>query len=293
MIRSLCLKITSSIWFEKIVITFIVLSAILIGLETSPHLVTNYGDWLRLGNTVVVSCFALEAALKLISVAPRFSLYFRNGWNVFDFSILLLSILPISEQFVMVARLLRVLRTLRLISVWPRMRILVGALIQSLTSIFNILFLFGILAYIYAVMGYFLFSQIDPKHWGSLGLALLSLFKIVTLENWSGLLGQVSSTLPYAWMYFVSFIVLGTFVIVNLFIAVMLSNMENEERAEHDDAEKRGFAELSAEIRALKTLVQKLESKINEAPEKILAPTNSGLQHSANLERAPTSSASP
>jgi voltage-gated sodium channel len=292
MIHAFCQQVVAAKSFEKIIITLILSSAILVGLETSPSFVANHGDWLQLGNTLVVSCFALEAALKLTSVAPRFSTYFRNGWNVFDFSILVLSVLPISGQYVMVARLLRVLRTLRLISAWPRMRMLVSALIKSLSSIFNILFLFGILAYIYAVMGYFLFSHIDAKHWGSLGLALLSLFKIVTLENWSGLLGEVSGGQPYAWLYFVSFIVLGTFVIVNLFIAVMLSNMENEERAEHDDAEKRSFAELSADIRSLKALVQKLEIKMTNPPEKIIAPTNSDLHHSTDMERAPTSSAS-
>ena len=268
MISAYCQRVVAAKSFEKIIIAFILLSALLVGLETSPDLVANYGNWLQLGNILVISCFAIEAALKLGSVAPRFSMYFHNGWNVFDFSILVFSLLPISGQYVMVARLLRVLRTLRLISAWPRMRVLVGALIQSLSSIFSILFLFSILAYIYAVMGYFLFSHIDPKHWGSLGLALLSLFKIVTLENWSGLLGYVSGAQPYAWLYFVSFIVLGTFVIVNLFIAVMLSNMENAERAEHDDAEKRSFAELSADIRDLKILVQKLESKMGEPMEK-------------------------
>ncbi|MGB9150226.1 MAG: ion transporter [Burkholderiales bacterium] len=283
MIRTFCQRVVAAKSFEKIIIAVIVLSAILVGLETSPSFVADYGYWLQLGNTLVISCFAMEAALKLGSVAPRFSIYFRNGWNVFDFSILLLSVLPVSGQYVMVARLLRVLRTLRLISAWPRMRVLVSALIESLSSIFNILFLFSILAYIYAVMGYFLFNHIDPEHWGSLGLALLSLFKIVTLENWSGLLGYVSDAQPYAWLYFVSFIVLGTFVIVNLFIAVMLSNMENAERTEHDDAEKRSLAELSADIRDLKMLVQKLESKMNEPMEKnMVSATREHVAHPAS-----------
>lgn len=283
MIRALCQRTVAAAWFEKIVIAIILLSAILVGLETSPAIVASYGDWLQLGNTLVMSCFALEAVLKLTSVAPRLSMYFRNGWNVFDFSILLLSILPISGQYIMVARLLRVLRTLRLISAWPRMRVLVGALIKSLSSIFNILFLFGILAYIYAVMGYFLFSHIDPKHWGSLSLALLSLFKIVTLENWSGLLAYVSEAQPYAWLYYVSFIVLGTFVIVHLFIAVMLNNMESAERAEHDAAEKRSFDELSADIHDLKMLVQKLESKMNEPMEKnMMSATRKHVAHPAS-----------
>lgn len=249
-------------WFERGVLAVVLVSATLVGLETSATVTAHYADWLQWANRLVVACFAAEAAIKLIAVAPRFSVYFRNGWNIFDFSILVLSLIPLSSQYVMVARLLRVLRTLRLVSAWPRMRLLVGALIQSIPSIFNILFLFSILAYIYAVMGYFLFSRTDPPHWGSLGSALLSLFKIVTLENWSGLLENVSAAHPYAWLYFVSFIVIGTFVIVNLFIAVVLNSMEENNRLEHDDAEAQSFAGISADIGALRVAVQSLEMQL-------------------------------
>ncbi len=131
----------------------------------------------------------------------------------------------------MIARLARLLRVLRLISTIPELRLIVATLMRSIPSMGNIMLLMSIIFYIYAIAGFHLFHQHDPAHWGTLGLSLLSLFRIVTLEDWTDLMYTAMEAQPFAWMYFVSFVVMGTFVIINLFIAVVINNLE-EAKAE-------------------------------------------------------------
>ncbi|MEM9624219.1 MAG: ion transporter [Pseudomonadota bacterium] len=218
--------ICASDLFNHGITAVILLNAIVIGLDTSAALTASYGSWFAWANKLFLAIFIIEAIIKMAAQAPMVHHYFKDGWNVFDFSIIVLSLLPATGQLATLARLARLLRVLRLISTLPELRLIVATLVRSIPSMGHVLMLMSIIFYVYAVAGYHLFHDIDPTHWHSLGTALLSLFRIVTLEDWTDIMYAAMAVEPWAWTYFVSFVVLGTFVVVNLFIAVVINNLD-------------------------------------------------------------------
>ncbi|RDH85910.1 MAG: ion transporter [endosymbiont of Galathealinum brachiosum] len=219
-------KLVKSAIFEKIIISLILLNALILGLETDPDLVSKYGYWFELAHQFILMSFIIEAMLKISAVVPRLKLYFGDGWNLFDFSVIVLSLIPATGELAMVARLARLLRVLRLISTLPKLRLIVSTLMRSIPSMGHVMLLMSIIFYVYAIAGYHLFHTHDPQHWGHLGVAALTLFRVVTLEDWTDVMYTAMEHYEWAWVYFISFIFVGTFVIVNLFIAVVLNNLE-------------------------------------------------------------------
>jgi len=230
--QSFAMRIVTHRAFEYFIIAVILVSAVLIGMETSADLMAEYEGLLVWGNRIVLTIFVVEAILKMWALAPKIGDYFKDGWNIFDFTIILLALVPSTGEFAMIARLARLLRVLRLISAIPELRLIVATLMKSIPSMGNIMLLMGVIFYIYAVAGQQLFHAHDPQHWGNLGISLLTLFRIVTLEDWTDVMYTAMEMHPLAWIYFVSFVIMGTFVIINLFIAVVLNNLEEakEER---------------------------------------------------------------
>ena len=256
-------RIVSSSWFSHFITGVIVANAIVIGLDTSKDLHADYADLFEWANSLCLLVFIVEALLKLLALAPRSHRYFLDGWNVFDFSIIVISLIPATGQLAMLARLARLLRVLRLISTLPELRLIVATLVRSIPSMANVLALMSIIFYVYAVAGYHLFHEIDPTHWRTLGISLLSLFRIVTLEDWTDIMYAAMAEEPWAWVYFVSFVVLGTFVVVNLFIAVVINNL--------DEAKAERLAELTSpptsdeilrELRATQEVLARMRSKL-------------------------------
>lgn len=223
--------IVTSNWFNHSITSIIVLNAIVIGLDTSDNLSSQYGWLFEIGNYVFLTFFISEAIVKIVAEAPRPWRYFRESWNIFDFSIIVISLIPATGQLAMLARLARLLRVLRLISALPELRLIVETLVRSIPSMVNVIALMSIIFYVYAVAGFHLFNDIDPTHWRTLGISLLTLFRIVTLEDWTDIMYAAMAVEPLAWPYFVSFVILGTFVVVNLFIAVVINNLD-EAKAE-------------------------------------------------------------
>ena len=228
-------QIVEARWFEPVMIGLILFNGLLIGLETSKSFVADYGEWLHLGNDVILGVFIVEVILKLAAVAPRFGLYFRNGWNLFDFTVVLLSLIPATGEFALVARLVRVLRVLRLVSTVPQLRLIVATLVRSIPSMGHVILLMSIVFYIYAVTGFHLFHEHDAEHWGTLGAALLTLFQMVTLEGWVDVMDTAMEAHAWSWIYFVSFVLIGTFVMLNLFIAVVINNLDASKAAELEE----------------------------------------------------------
>ena len=224
--RGFCARVVSAGWFEPFMIGCIIANGIIIGLETSKDIDEAYGQLLHLGNDIFLVIFIIEAALKITAVAPRLKLYFGNGWNLFDFTVVVLSLVPSTGEFALVARLIRVLRVLRLVSAVPQLRLIVATLVRSIPSMGHVILLMGVIFYIYGVTGYHLFHAHDADNWGTLGAALLTLFQIVTLEGWVDVMETAMEALPWAWVYFVTFVLIGTFVMLNLFIAVVINNLE-------------------------------------------------------------------
>lgn len=258
-------RIVQARWFEPWMVALILFNAVIIGLETSHEVMDDYGRWLELGNDVILGVFVLEAVLKITAVAPQLRRYFGDGWNLFDFTVVVLSFIPSTGEFALVARLVRVLRVLRLVSAMPQLRLIVATLVRSIPSMGHVLMLLAIIFYIYAIIGFHFFHQHDADHWGSLGAALLTLFQIVTLEGWVEVMETALEFRPLAWIYFVSFVLIGTFVVLNLFIAVVVNNLEASKAAElealaqpvtHDDV----LEELARTRDALQALQRKLAS---------------------------------
>jgi len=253
--------------FEPFMIGLILFNAVLIGLETSHDVVENYGQWLHLGNDIILWIFVLEAALKITAVAPRLGLYFGNGWNLFDFSIVVLSFLPSTEEFALVARLVRILRVLRLVSAVPQLRLIVATLVRSIPSMGHVILLMSIIFYIYAVTGFHLFHEHDAEHWGTLGAALLTLFQMVTLEGWVDVMDTAMEALPWAWVYFVTFVLIGTFVMLNLFIAVVINNLDASKAAELDDLrDPVTHEEVLDELRRTRDALAELQRRMEALP---------------------------
>ncbi len=255
-------RMTRSHSFEYFIVALIVANAILLGLETSSMLTERYGAWLDFGQWVILGVFIAEAALKLFAVAPRIDSYFRDPWNDFDFLIIVLSLVPAVGALAMVARMARLLRVLRLVSVIPELRLLVTTLVRSLPGMLHILMLTGALMYIYSVIGYQLFSEHDPTHWRSLGVSLLSLFRVITLEDWTDIMYTAMEAHPLAWLYFTSFVVLATFIVINLFTALIVNNLDTMKQARPREVAQETRESMLQELRTARDSLQRLEEQV-------------------------------
>jgi len=205
----------------------IVINAIVLGLETSPSVVLSYGSLLSLLDTVILAVFIIEIAIKM---AYRGLGFFKNGWNVFDFLVVSIALIPASGPFAVV-RALRILRVLRLLSMVPQMRTVVQAFIMAIPGMLSIVALILLIFYVSAVLATNLFGQDFPVWFGHIGRSMYSLFQIMTLESWSmGIVRPIMELYPYAWVFFVPFILLTSFAVINLFIGVIVDSMQSQHR---------------------------------------------------------------
>ena len=251
--------------FEYTIIALILLNGVFLGLGTSPVLAQQYGDLLHLGNQIVLGVFIVEALLKMIALAPRVDMYFRDGWNVFDFLVIVFSLIPATGEFAMVARLARLLRVLRLISAIVELRLIVAALVRSIPSVGHVMLLMSIIVYIYAIIGYQLFHEHDPMHWRNLGISVLTLFNIITLEGWTVVMENAMQLHSWAWIYFVSFVIAGTFVVINLFIAIIINNLDDAKAERLKELQPPvSREELMLELRSTRNALQRLEQRLDE-----------------------------
>ncbi len=207
---------------ERFIIAVIIINAITLGLETSPQMMDSYGPFLVLADRLALAIFTLEIILKILCMKVD---YFRNPWNIFDFLIVGISYVPASGGL-SVLRSLRVLRVLLLVSALPRLRIIVRSLIISLPSIASISLLMCLIYYVAAVVATKIFGAAFPEWFGTIPHSLFTLFQIMTLESWAmGIVRPVSQQFPYAYMFFVPFVLVSSFVILNIFIAVIINAM--------------------------------------------------------------------
>ncbi len=251
--------------FNAFIVGVILANAVLVGLETSASLLATYGPLLELINGVVIVIFIAEISMRVISYWPRPLAFFRDGWNVFDFVIVAISLLPAAGSFATVARLARLLRVVRLVSVLPELRLIVGTMLRSLASMAAIVLLLTLVIYVYAVLGYHLFGAIDPERWGTLGSAVRTLFEALTLEGWLEFQAAVIGQAPLAWLYFGSYILIAVFIVVNLFIAVILNNLEKvktEQAAEDMARSSDPDDDLLRRVEAIRAELGELESRL-------------------------------
>ena len=305
-------KIVDSNAFQYFILSCILLAAVLVGMETYPDVVSKYGRTLEILNQVVLWIFVVEAVLKMAQYGTKFYKYFADPWNLFDFTIVVVCFLPVNASYAAVLRLARIMRALRLMTAMPQLQLIVGALIKSIPSMGYVGILLALNFYVYAVMGVFLFRDNDPFHFYDLQTAMLSLFRIVTLEDWTDVMyinmygsdhyggyadlnaanaereiypvkGSAPGPLIGA-AYFVSFVMFGTMIMLNLFIGVILNSMD-EARAEreHEEQEARresgqeitvdeDFEAVGQQIEQLKAHLEKLHVRVQRQHERDLKP---------------------
>ncbi|GHH27519.1 hypothetical protein GCM10017774_00130 [Lentzea cavernae] len=253
--------LVDSPWFTKVITAVILVNAITLGAETSPELMASFGDALHLIDRVALAVFVVELALRFGAYGRSF---FRDPWNWFDTVVVAITLLPAASGSFSVLRALRVLRVLRLVSVVPSMRRVVSALLTALPGMASITALLALVLYVSAVIATKLFSTVAPEYFGDLGDSLFTLFQVMTGEAWSEVARQVMQEKPFAWVFFVGYLAVTTFTVLNLFIAVAVSAMQNqmsEEHAEHDREEMAATMEILAEVRKLRADVEELRGR--------------------------------
>jgi voltage-gated sodium channel len=234
----------------------IVVNALLFGLETSPSIVAALEPALTVIDTVILAVFVIEIALRLVAHGWRF---FRDPWSVFDFIVIGIAIAP-SLESLSALRALRVLRVLRLITVLPQLRAVVAGLLHAIPGLSSIAALLCILLYVGAVIATNLYGGTAPEYFGTLGGSILTLFQIMTLEGWADILREIMKDHPYAWVFFVPFVLGTTFTVLNLFIAVIVEGMQatRDAAARQAQVAQQSASELHAELARLQASVDAL-----------------------------------
>ncbi|MBT3636777.1 MAG: ion transporter [Opitutae bacterium] len=301
---SICSTIAESKTFQRLILFTILLAGVTVGIQTYKDFANQYKTILDALDALILGIFTLEVLIKITAEGKNPQRYFQNAWNVFDFIIvvacLLGPILPIDGSFLPVLRLIRILRVLRLVTAIPKLQILVSCLIKSLPSMFYVSVLLALLFYVYGTMAVFLYGENDPVHFRNLQISVLSLFRIVTLEDWTDVMyinmygsddygysegdlskwAPVSSASPAgAAFFFVSFVLIGTMIVLNLVIGVIMNSMDEsnaemsiqseiirrEENPEPirdgiDDLHKR-LEEISNEMQVIKKMIEKQQEQ--------------------------------
>lgn len=284
----MCKKIAEAAWFQNFITGAIIFAGILVGITTYPSMVEKYGSILETLDLIVLIIFIVEIVVKMIGGGKQWYKFFYDPWNVFDFLIVAVCLIPGLGQYAVVLRLARLLRVLKLVTAIPKLQLLVGALLKSIPSMFYVSLLLFMLFYLYAVAAVFLFGGNDPIHFENLQISLLSLFRAVTLEDWTDLmyiqmygcenygyggseaLCTASNAMPVVGaLFFVSFVLLGTMIVLNLFIGVIMNGMD-EAQAEANAMEREMQAK-SGEPNSVKDDVDDILEEINALTEKLTA----------------------
>lgn len=228
--------------FVRVVVGLILVNAAVLGAETFPEVMARHGSWLRALDRAILALFVVELSLRIFAKGRRF---FGDPWSLFDAAIVAVSLVPANEAFA-ILRAMRVLRVLRLISAFPQLRRVLQGLLGAIPGLGAITGLLLIFLYVFAVVSAKLFGEQYPQWFGGLHVSLFTLFQIMTLEGWVEIVRTVKETHPWAWMLFIAFILLSTFTVLNLFIAVIVDTMQKTKSEERPV--ERQLAEIRREI---------------------------------------------
>ncbi|ERS89508.1 MULTISPECIES: ion transporter [unclassified Halomonas] len=248
--------------FETAVIAIIILSALLIGAKTYEE-TSRFQQWLLVLDMAVTVFFLVEILIRM-AAEKRLRDFFRRGWNVFDFLIVTASLIPLDDsEMVLLARLLRIFRVLRLVSMIPELRLLMAALVKSIPRMGYVALLMFIIFYIYAAIGSFLFADVDDFLWGNISIAMLTLFRVATFEDWTDVMYATQEVYAWSWLYYLTFIFLTAFIFLNMMIGIVLDVMQKEsvqqeiESGEGEAAELHGLRD---DVRELREQLSRMET---------------------------------
>ena len=283
----LCKQIAGSSWFKNTITFVILLAGILIGIETYDTFAAKYEDILHFLDQFILVVFIIEIIIKVLAEGSKPWRYFYNSWNVFDFIIVAAVFMPFGGSSIAILRLLRLLRVLKLVKALPKLQLLVNALLRSIPSMGYVSLLLVLLFYIYAVAAVTFFGENDPVHFKDLQTSMLSLFRVVTLEDWTDIMyinmygcenygyGDITEkcTASQAFplgsaLFFVSFVLLGTMIILNLFIGVIMTGMDEAKLSMKEDNEKEKESNEETQT-SMENKIIEMEKLILEMKEKI------------------------
>jgi voltage-gated sodium channel len=246
---------------QHLLIALILINAVVLGLETSPSIMAAWGPWLVAADRAILAIFVVEIILRLL--AHRLA-YFRDPWNVFDFLVVAIALVPASGPLA-VLRALRVLRVLRLITLVPSMKRVVSGLLSALPGLGSVAAIIGLIFYVAAVIATKLFAADFPEWFGSLGASAFTLFQVMTLESWAmGIVRPVMEVYPAAWVFFLVFILASTFTLLNLFIAVIVNAIQSEGNADARDTVQEDAQKLRAEMNELRAALLATQAMLVE-----------------------------
>jgi len=267
MVRSHLLTFIEHTRVQKFIIALIIINAVILGMETSPAIMSTAGPMILAFDKLILTLFVIEIVIRIYVHRLAF---WKDPWSLFDFTVVTIALIPASGPFA-VLRALRVLRVLRLLTMVPSMRRVVGALLAAIPGLGSIGIMLLIIYYVFAVIATTLFGYTHPEWFGTLGRSFYTLFQVMTLESWSmGIVRPLMETFPYAWLFFVPFILIATFTMLNLFIAIIVSAMQSYSEAEHKETvqalkqtQDNIEEDLHKEMQSLRTEIRELKQLLS------------------------------
>ncbi len=248
--------------FKNFIISMILLNGVILGLATSQPLMASYGELITLSDNIIIAIFTIEILLRIY--VHRVS-FFKDPWSLFDFFVVVISLVPANDGL-SILRALRVLRLFRLLTVVPQMRVIIAALVKVIPGIGSISMVVLLFFYVFSIMATNLFAEAFPQWFGDLGKSMYTLFQVMTLESWSmGISRPVMEVFPYAWVFFILFILLVTFIMINLFIGIIVDaifTIKEDDKNALEEKEEVTLQTLQSEIGELKALLQKVQNKL-------------------------------
>lgn len=265
-----CRLIADSKRFQAFIMGVIVANAVTLGLGTYEFS-SGVDSALTALDDLFLGIFVVELVIRITAFGRRPQDFFRDGWNLFDFIVISLAFVPGVRDNVTLLRLVRLLRVVRVVSVMPDLRVLLRAMVRSIPPITSLALLTLLLMYVYGMVGWILFHTEDPEQWGNIGEAMLSLFQILTLENWPQYLDAGQAIHPASWIFFVSYVLIASFLVINILIAIIINSMEEvhsaeraADRAEIDEEIAASEGSVADRLREIRHILDKLETQLEE-----------------------------
>jgi voltage-gated sodium channel len=231
-ISSRCAQLAASKGFQLTIFGVIVFNALVLGAETYNGIEADWGDTLALLNEICLGIFIIEILIRITAYGSRPQQYFTEGWNIFDFIVVFAVFIPGVRENALLLRLVRLLRIVRVVSVLPDLRVLISGMGRAMRPIGSMAAMTVLFLFVYGMVGVQLFGEELPDRWGNIGSAMLTLFTILTLEGWNSELFAAQEVTQYAWIFMVSFVLIASFLVINILIAVIITSVEEARDAE-------------------------------------------------------------
>ena len=268
-------RLVESPYFTTLVLAVILANAVVLGMQTYPEFERDHGDTLNLLNSIFLGFFVVEVSLRIAAFGRRPQDFFRGGWNLFDFVVVAMAFVPGIRESSTLLRIARLMRVVRVIRVLPDLRLLVEGVVRSLPPLGSMVLLTTLIIFVYGMFGWLLFGDELPQDWGNIGTAMLSLFVLLTLEDFPRYMERAMEIHQWAWVYFVSYVGVAVFIVVNVLIAIVLNSMEEARELERRrrlaagrEAGAVAPAPVLERIAILRAALEELEEELAQIPVK-------------------------